>query len=73
MEEQPYLQCNQVFFLAKCRFGKKYRTTNEKEAGDDATVVATYGLASLICANMEEVNYVEAKKFDIRRAKNDLS
>lgn len=31
----------------------------KKEVGDNATVVATGGLASLICANMEEVDYVD--------------
>ena len=31
----------------------------KKEVGDNATVVATGGLASLICANMEEGDYVD--------------
>lgn len=31
----------------------------KKEVGDNATVVATGGLASLICANMKEVDYVD--------------
>lgn len=31
----------------------------KKEVGDNATVVATGGLASLICTNMEEVDYVD--------------